>query len=533
VALGCNRWQDGTVAPDGVRYLESFSLANSVAQWRYRVGPNLISKSVWMEPGHNCTYAAYRLEQAIDTVTLELVILACLRGSTEVLAKGGRNVSIETQQGSVRIGEGQDALVARLSRGVVTPGGHTWYEGFQLGPPGCNQTDDAVEGARGSVELRPGDEVVLSLSTPAQVPAPRSDAAQRRQNRDARLAPLEAKAHGLGRRLRLAADGFLARRADQSVCVIPELGGPSEPHPSKSALIALPGLTLYANRPSDCGRILQSIIPAPGDTLRRGDDPDWGLWLIEAAQQYFNVTGDIAQLSRWQPGFRAIIDWYLSGSIPGLSLHPDGLLSFDQPMPPGGRGVQLSDRTRSGKLFDINTLWVSGLMFLTRLSQLTGEDEAETQLGQVTKLATDNLDRFWDEPAQAYRDALDCPGEPTAASVIALSLAGVPFHTVRARRALKAVLERLYTPAGLRFGPDSKQAASWLIPRLSLVVHRAHGSRKRARELLAALADNLSEGTRGYLDQHVDSAPPHEPIVEMPTAAPVAETLRALFLLGL
>ena len=61
-AFATNRWASGAVAPQGYLHIESFRLEGRLPIWTYAVGNLGLEMSVWMEPGADTTYMAYRLQ---------------------------------------------------------------------------------------------------------------------------------------------------------------------------------------------------------------------------------------------------------------------------------------------------------------------------------------------------------------------------------------------------------------------------------------------------------------------------------------
>ena len=61
VPLFTNRWASGIVTPSGNRGLENFHLDGTIPVWRFAIGDIRIEQRIWMEPGANTTYIAWRL----------------------------------------------------------------------------------------------------------------------------------------------------------------------------------------------------------------------------------------------------------------------------------------------------------------------------------------------------------------------------------------------------------------------------------------------------------------------------------------
>ncbi len=91
-----NRWKSER-SPDGYRLIEEFALDGTIACWRFRCGEQVIEQRVWMEPGADTVYAAWRCDVP---AALSVALLANGRdhhGDTwpdgfqpEIAAEGGR-----------------------------------------------------------------------------------------------------------------------------------------------------------------------------------------------------------------------------------------------------------------------------------------------------------------------------------------------------------------------------------------------------------------------------------------------------------
>jgi 4-alpha-glucanotransferase len=69
--LFTNRWKSGAISPAGYIRIGSFHLDYSVPVWSYEIGEHRIEARIWMEPGANTTYAAWRLRSQADATVIE------------------------------------------------------------------------------------------------------------------------------------------------------------------------------------------------------------------------------------------------------------------------------------------------------------------------------------------------------------------------------------------------------------------------------------------------------------------------------
>jgi len=77
--LFSNEFADGTIAPDGFIYLQSFYLDKGLPVWRYAVADALIEKHIIMQPGSNTTLVNLKILRASDTLTFTLTPLCTYR----------------------------------------------------------------------------------------------------------------------------------------------------------------------------------------------------------------------------------------------------------------------------------------------------------------------------------------------------------------------------------------------------------------------------------------------------------------------
>src|SRR5712675_1033436 len=59
--LFTNRWSGGSISPPGHVHIESFHLDGTIPVWHFAIGSIRVEARVWLEPGVNTTYVAWRL----------------------------------------------------------------------------------------------------------------------------------------------------------------------------------------------------------------------------------------------------------------------------------------------------------------------------------------------------------------------------------------------------------------------------------------------------------------------------------------
>src|SRR5262249_45609349 len=76
--LFANRWSGGSIGPPGHLNIESFHLDGTVPVWRFACDGVHVEQRIWMEPGANTTYVAWRLDgdSGAPSARLSVVFLA-------------------------------------------------------------------------------------------------------------------------------------------------------------------------------------------------------------------------------------------------------------------------------------------------------------------------------------------------------------------------------------------------------------------------------------------------------------------------
>ncbi|MGB5063067.1 MAG: glycogen debranching enzyme N-terminal domain-containing protein, partial [Candidatus Competibacter sp.] len=98
IPLFSNRWGGGVVSPAGHVHLESFHLHGRMPVWRYALGERVIEQCIWLEPGANTVYVAYRLESADADrdLRLQVRLLVNARDHHVSMMPGGFTPQVET-----------------------------------------------------------------------------------------------------------------------------------------------------------------------------------------------------------------------------------------------------------------------------------------------------------------------------------------------------------------------------------------------------------------------------------------------------
>ena len=430
IALHTNRWSSGAIAPRGFESIESFRLDGRMPVWRYAIGDLALEMRVWMEPGANTTYVAYRLDAPAlgdEPVALRVSLLVNARDHHGETARGTLAPRVEARGTRLAVEHPNWFTFHVQTRGGTLAPRYDWIENFDLPAErerGLGDRDNHLCVGDAVFALRPGEWVGLVGSLDADA-SPYVEEAMRRfqagENdllvRARALTPELIDAPDWIQRLVLAADTFIFARplaglADGESVIA---GYPWFGDWGRDTMIALAGLTLPTGRYASARKILSTFarfvdggmlpnfFPAAGATPEY-NTVDAALWFIEAWRAYFEVTRDIATLREAFPVLAGVIGSYRDGTRFGIGRDPqDGLLRAGAP------GVQLTwmdakvgdwvVTPRYGKPVEVQALWLNAL---TLASELEPNWEPAARLGRQSF-----VHRFWNEGQGCLYDVVD------------------------------------------------------------------------------------------------------------------------------
>ncbi|MGF1535008.1 MAG: amylo-alpha-1,6-glucosidase [Elainellaceae cyanobacterium] len=587
VALSSNHWAGGSTSSEGHRQIQAFFLDGAIPTWHFFLGEALLEKRIWMQPGANTTYVAYRLLRG-QSLQLSLKTLVNYRSH-----HGGtyrHQMRLEPVDGGVCVTAFDGAvpfylLSDRGSSQITSP--ENWYANFRLDVEayrGLNPIDDHLQASTVEVTLTPQAPQFTFVATTEQNPLMVGDQAllQRQAYEQEilnrwRLAQPSRKVNAPSwlDQLVLAADQFIVHRP------IPTAEG-VEPGKSviagypwfndwgRDTMISLPGLTLTTGRPEIAAGILKTFaqyldkgmlpnrFPDGKSALRDGDynTVDATLWYFEALRQYFQTTQDERLIRALFPKLAEVIHHHRQGTRYGIQLDPsDGLLMAGQ------EGDQLTwmdakvdgfvVTPRRGKPVEVNALWYNALRTMARFAAQIGQDFS--QYDTLANAAREGFQRFWNGEVGYCFDVIDGPEGKNDSSLrpnqlFALSLPEPLLTQEQAEQVLRICGQQLLTPCGIRslapsdaqyrgaYGGDRYQrdtayhqgtAWSWLLGPFTLAHLRTYGNPDRALQFLEPVAYHLSTAGLGSISEILDGDAPYVPRGCFAQAWSVAEVLRA------
>ena len=247
------------------------------------------------------------------------------------------------------------------------------------------------------------------------------------------------------------------------------------------------------------------------------------------------------------PALRKVIHAYVRGTLHGIRMEKDGLLTAGEGDVPltwmDGRIDGRPVTPRQGQAVEVNALWFNALSILAQIETRLGDaEEARTLTQRAGRVHKRFQEVFWNEEAGALYDVVNGEERDVALrpnQIFALSLPFPLLPKPKAARMLAAVEEKLYTPVGLRTlepgHPDCDSndhqgmVWSWLLGPYATALVRVHGAagRKKALAAIGELRPRLAEVGIGSLPEVFDAEAPHSPRGCIARAWSVAEVLRA------
>ncbi|WP_299492106.1 amylo-alpha-1,6-glucosidase [Acaryochloris sp. IP29b_bin.137] len=583
--LATTQWADGSVKPQGYRFIEQFKLEGSVPCWHYACADALLEKRVWMQQGENTTYVYYQLSRGSSPVALSIKALINYRDhhsqthtsqwqmQTQSVAQGTQILATDTAT----------PFYLRVSQGgLVTQ--HHWYQGFALDLEhyrGLDDQDNHLHISTLEVVLTPGDSLTVVASTQPHASLDGATALLERRfyeetiRGELQTMLISPPLPSWIEQLAFAADQFIVDRplaeAPEGKTVI--AGYPWFGDWGRDTMISLPGLTLSTGRPRIAKTIMRTfaryldqgmlpnVFPEVGK-LPEYNTVDAILWYFEAIRLYIATTEDMDMLQELFPTLVQVIDWHRQGTRYHIHVEEDGLLYA------GEAGAQLTwmdakigdwvVTPRTGKPIEVNALWYNALRTMERFAQQLGQPQQIYR--EMAQLMLEGFQRFW-QPTRGYcADVLDGPkGDDLTLrpnQIFAVSLPLVAGATdapaLLTTEQQKAVVETcsryLLTSHGLRsLSPDEPQYKGtyggdqvkrdsryhqgtvwgWLLGPYVQAHYCVYKDSEAALALLNPIANHLQTHGLGSISEIFDGDPPFYPRGCFAQAWSVAEVLRA------
>jgi predicted glycogen debranching enzyme len=586
-ALFSNRWQNGTVEPQGYLNIEKFHLEGTIPVWTFALNDALLEKRIWMPVGANRTYITYTLVRATASVRLSIKALINYRDYHNNTYKNGWIPEVKPAEDGVYIKAFNDAvpfyILARNSHVYLQK---DWYVNFSLAAEkerGLYYQEDHFHPATFNTILNVGETFTVVAGTKKDPQLDGSIALESRRQYDRQLLDRWYSNNNLNNkntpewieRLVLAADQFIVNRplleVPQGKTIV--AGYHWFGDWGRDTTISIAGLTLATGRPEVANTIVRTFSRylsqgmLPNLFPDAGQEPEYNtvdaiLWYFEAIRAYLEATKDRQLLEDIFPLLAEVIDWHVRGTRYNIHLDRDGLIYA------GEAGVQLTwmdakvgdwvVTPRIGKPIEINALWYNALTIMVDLAGVL--DRPNASYAEMAAKTREGFQRFWQPKAGYCYDVLDTPtGDDLSLrpnQIFAVSLPAGSAQNLLELKQQKAVVDTvaqyLLTSYGLRslasqderyrgkYGGDIKQRDgayhqgtvwAWLIGHFIQAHLKVYRDPKTAKTFLDPMEQHLAAAGIGSISEIFDGDAPHEPKGCIAQAWSVAEVLRAWLLL--
>ena len=453
--LYTNRWADGTIEPQGYKYIESFHLEGTTPVWRFALADAILEKRIWMQQSANTTYIQYRLHRASKPIALAVKALVNYRDYHHLTRAGDWQIGLETLDRGICVTAFPNSAPLYLltdaepeAKFRVSTPLYNWHYGFDLAAErqrGLDYFEDHLHPATFHFAIEPGQSLTLIASTDKNPQFNGDTALESRRTYDQKLLQKWSKADESPdwiNHLVLAADQFIVSRP------LPEepegktilAGYPWFSDWGRDTMISLPGLTICTGRSDIARSILRTFARYVDRGMLPNRFPDAGgapeynsadatLWYFEAIRAYYDATGDDELLSELWPILCEIVDRHIKGTRYNIRVDPDDGLIYA-----GETGVQLTwmdakvgdwvMTPRIGKPIELSALWYNAIQAMVSFARKLGKSHNEYQ--QLADRTATGFTRFWNDGTGYCYDVLDGPDGHDASlrpnQIFALSL---------------------------------------------------------------------------------------------------------------
>lgn len=557
--LALHRYRGGVMSPNGHKYIREFD-CESVPRTTYRVGGVILTKEKIFISNENRILIRYTLVEAHSPTTLRFRPVLAFRDANELcVANDALDPTIpEIKNGvSACLYPGYPRLFMQFSHKPTWTYEPNWYNGFEYvkdlerGVPYC---EDLWVPGYFEVPIKKGESVIFSAGL-SEV-SPRS-LAKMYENEIAQ------------RTCRTSFFNCLKNAVKQ--CYLNEKDGmyllsgyPWGKILARNTFMALPGATIAINHRQDFERIAETAIKALRHFMSTGENdkriagidlPDVPLWAVWALQQYAKAYGRDDAKEKYLPIVREILNYILAQKHPLLKVDDNGMVvteGTDKPMSwmnasLGGRPIV----ARTGLLVEFNALWYNALIFASKLSEGTPDEEKFREAAE--KMAEPFINTFLNDYGYLYDYVNGTYADPSVRPnmAIAIGLDYSPLDRRQRKKVLDIVTSELLTPKGLRtlspksYGyrpcylgsPEEREMAlhngpsrPWLMGFYSDAYLKVFGMSgvSYIDRMLIGFEDEMTNGCIGSLSQLYDANPPFTGRGAISHVTNVAEVLRTL-----
>jgi len=551
--------------PRGHKYIVDFD-ADPVPEIVYKVGEILFRKTILMVPDNDQVLIKYSLEEAPMKATLKLKPFLAFRNVHSLTRQNGEaDTSGREIPGGVsyRLYDGFPDLNLQLSGKSSFKQTPYWYNGITYSDEyrrGFDCTEDLFVPGEFSVDLKPGDSVVLSAS----VNEVNGKALKRKFDDIIKKAGKITSFHDL---LVYNADILKSNRGGKERIN----AGFSwlETGLLRETVVSLPGLTLYANgNTAEFEKILDNLIADEQERLfHRTTQVEAPLQLTDTIQQYIHFGADERKVwKKYGETLKGIVESYAPGRRKEVAMHPNGLLWAQMDWTAlswmntyvDGRPVN----ERPGYQVELNAFWYNALCFAIDMEAKYGGPKGRTfvqQWSSVRDLVLANFQpTFWNAEHGYLADYVDWNGQNLDVrpnQLYAVCLDYSPIEDEIKSEVIMTINNELVTKRGIRsLSPRNAKykgvyegsqtdrdlayhngcAFPMLLGPYIDICFKMMGTTfyKKAEYLTEGFYEDISKHGVGVFSELYDGDPPHEPHGAISSACSTAALLMVDYLMN-
>jgi predicted glycogen debranching enzyme len=557
------------VFPKGYSYIKQFRL-DPYPIWTFEVEGIRVERSFFMAHGENTTVCRWKTILAVSGTEVSLEVrplMSCVDYHHLRHENDGLNIESKFDKGIAEISSNAqtpDIYFAHNAIASETTG--LWYRNFEYEiekERGFDFHEDLFQPF--SLRFGLGHPAAIVISTQKRAVSDADALEKREVRRRNKLIAMSPSNDAMTHQLTLAADQFIVKRGSGETVIA---GYPWFTDWGRDTMIALPGLTLAANRPKIAKGILlefskhisRGMLPnrfADADGEAEYNTVDATLWYFEAVRALLEKTDeyDFVHVNLYKK-LADIIAWHVRGTRFGIHVDDDGLLfAGDHSVQLTWMDAKIGDHVitpRTGKAVEIQALWYNALMIMASLAERFGDKEDESRyLAMAGRCSVSFNALFWNEAEECLFDVVN--GEARDASVRPNQIFAVSLHfsmldDEKARKIVDKAAADLLTPFGLRSlspsdpafvpvyegSPLDRDSAyhqgtvwAWLIGSFADAYRRVYpADTDRIRQLLEPFRAHLLHAGLGQISEIFDATSPFRPRGCFAQAWSVAEVLR-------
>ena len=561
--LGIHCYGD-TYEPRGHKYIIDFD-AFPVPMVTYKVGGIIFTKTIMMAPDNDQLLIKYELLEAPSKVSLTLKPFLAFRSVHSLTSQNPKAYTgyEDVDSGvSFRLYDGFPDLNLQISGKASFKSQPYWYNGITYSDEyrrGFDCREDLFVPGYFATELKPGESVVFSASVNEV-----SSKTLKRKFTDYLKKRKDVYSY----------HDLLVRNADLLKSVVDGKerinAGFSwlETGLLRETIIALPGLTLYANGDkAEFEKILDNLIADEQERLfRRTTQVESPLRLTDTIQQYIHFGADEKHVwKKYGETLKGIIESYAPGGRKEVTMHPNGLLWAQKD------GVALSWMNayvhgrpvteRAGYQVETNAFWYNALCFAIDMETEYGPEGSAfvAKWTPIRDLVKENFQpTFWKQewgyladyvgngpvdpavrPNQLFAACLDyCPIDEELKSDIVATIK----TELLTKRGIRTLSPRNEAYRGVYEGSQIDRDLAYhqgcafpmlLAPYIDLLF-KMMGSTfyKRAEYLVEGFYQDINKHGVGLFSELYDGDPPHEPHGAISCACSTSALLRIDYIMN-